>query len=242
MKYMGSKNRHAKELLPIILKNRKKEQCYVEPFVGGANIIDKVEGWRIGADINEHVITLFKGIQSGFVPPDHISEEQYRAAKEWPESPLKAFIGFGCSYSGKWFGGYARGNDVKGNPRNYCSESKRNILKQSMMIAGVEFRHSCYADLDIPNGSIIYCDPPYAATTSYRDKFNHEEFWGWCRDQVLNGNNVFVSEYHAPDDFACVWEKTVNSSLTQNTGAKKNIERLFCHKSQQEKLDLYNQT
>ena len=29
MKYMGSKARIAKEILPIILKDRKPEQCYV---------------------------------------------------------------------------------------------------------------------------------------------------------------------------------------------------------------------
>ncbi len=39
MKYMGSKNRIAKQILPIILKNRTKEQYYIEPFVGGANLI-----------------------------------------------------------------------------------------------------------------------------------------------------------------------------------------------------------
>ena len=46
MKYMGSKARHAKELLPIILANRTEGQWYVEPFVGGANMIAKVEGLR----------------------------------------------------------------------------------------------------------------------------------------------------------------------------------------------------
>ena len=38
MKYMGSKARIAKHILPMILKNRKEGQCYVEPFVGAANI------------------------------------------------------------------------------------------------------------------------------------------------------------------------------------------------------------
>ena len=42
MVYMGSKNRIAKEILPIILKDRVKGQWYVEPFVGGCNMIDKV--------------------------------------------------------------------------------------------------------------------------------------------------------------------------------------------------------
>lgn len=35
MKYLGSKARIAKEILPIILKDRKVGQYYVEPFVGG---------------------------------------------------------------------------------------------------------------------------------------------------------------------------------------------------------------
>lgn len=52
MKYMGSKNRIAKYILPIILKDRKECQWYVEPFVGGCNTIDKVVGNRIGSDIH----------------------------------------------------------------------------------------------------------------------------------------------------------------------------------------------
>ncbi len=49
MKYMGSKARYAKSILPIILASRQPDQWYVEPFVGGANVIDKVSGPRIGA-------------------------------------------------------------------------------------------------------------------------------------------------------------------------------------------------
>ena len=39
---MGSKNRIAKEILPIMLAHRTPEMAWVEPFVGGANVIDKV--------------------------------------------------------------------------------------------------------------------------------------------------------------------------------------------------------
>ena len=49
MKYLGSKNRIAKEILPIMLKYRG-ERVWVEPFVGGANMIDKVHGHKIGCD------------------------------------------------------------------------------------------------------------------------------------------------------------------------------------------------
>ena len=48
MKYMGSKARIAKYILPIILKDRKPDQWYVEPFVGGGNMPDIVTGKQIG--------------------------------------------------------------------------------------------------------------------------------------------------------------------------------------------------
>lgn len=47
MKYVGSKGRHARSILPLVLKNRKPGQAYVEPFVGGANTLDKVDGVRV---------------------------------------------------------------------------------------------------------------------------------------------------------------------------------------------------
>ena len=42
MMYIGSKRRIAKEILAIILKDRRPNQTYVEPFCGGCNAIDKV--------------------------------------------------------------------------------------------------------------------------------------------------------------------------------------------------------
>ena len=35
---MGSKARFAKDLLPIILKDRQPNQVYLEPFAGGMNM------------------------------------------------------------------------------------------------------------------------------------------------------------------------------------------------------------
>ena len=60
MKYMGSKARIAKHILPIMLAECEKHgiTTWVEPFVGGANMIDKVPDTfeRIGYDLNNHVI------------------------------------------------------------------------------------------------------------------------------------------------------------------------------------------
>lgn len=68
MKYMGSKNRIAKHLLPIMLAECEKRGItkWVEPFVGGANMIDKAPDTfeRVGYDNNKYLIDMFNHIQS----------------------------------------------------------------------------------------------------------------------------------------------------------------------------------
>ena len=47
MKYVGSKNKLSKELVPIIQSYISSETCcYLEPFVGGANMIDKIKHYN----------------------------------------------------------------------------------------------------------------------------------------------------------------------------------------------------
>ena len=77
MQYLGSKNTLAKKLLPIILKNKSVDQWYVEPFVGGANMIDKVTGKRLSCDSHYYLIALLKAIQKGWAPPQTISKADY---------------------------------------------------------------------------------------------------------------------------------------------------------------------
>lgn len=233
MKYMGSKARHAKHILPIILADRAEGQWYVEPFVGGANVIDKVDGPRIGADLNPYVVALWQAVVDGWVPPDVVTEGEYAALRaEKRVDALTAFAGFACSYGAKFFGGYARGKSTKGDWRNYADEAKRAMLKTQAGILGVHFVNASYDQLEIPPNSIVYCDPPYAGTTGYATgAFDHAAFWQWCRDKVSVGHKVFVSEYTAPDDWVCVWSKGVNNTLVKDTGSKKGVERLFVHVS-----------
>jgi DNA adenine methylase len=236
MKYMGSKSRHAKEILPIILADRKQGQWYVEPFVGGANVIDKVDGNRLGADINPYVIAMLDALADGWLPPKDIDKptyDKYRKmyyAGDMSDAHLTGYIGVNGSYNGRFYdGGYAGVVTTKnGKTRNYPAEAQANVIKQAANICGVKFVCSSYLELKIPPKSIIYCDPPYAGTKEYRESdISHDVFWQWCRNKASDGHTVFVSEYNAPYDFICVWEKTVNSSLTANTGSKKATEKLF---------------
>lgn len=233
MKYMGSKARIANEILPIILKNRKQNQYYVEPFCGGCNIIDKVVGNRIASDSNKYLIEMFKGLQENYNRPIEIRKELYnRARTEYNNGTNIEFsdfeigwIGFMGSFNGRFFdGGYS---GIVGK-RNYISEQIRNTESQIRTIIGIEFNSCSYNELDIPYNSIIYCDPPYKDTKQYSTSknFDHDKFWQWCRDMSIKGHEVFVSEYNAPNDFECVWSKEVTNAMnTKKT--YRPIEKLF---------------
>lgn len=234
MRFMGSKARIAKYILPIILKNRKKNQYYVEPFMGGCNIIDKVDGKRIGNDLNKYIVALYKALQCGWIPPDFISEEFYNDIKNNLnnyDNHLIGFVGFGCSFGGKFFGGYARGGfNSDGSPRMYSRESKNNLIKQSKLLKDVDFYNYNYCELKIPDNSIIYCDIPYKNTTKYNkiDDFNYDKFYNWCIKMKDIGHEIFVSEYDMPDYFKCVWEMDINNSIPSNkTKSIKRKEKLF---------------
>lgn len=227
MKYQGSKNRIAKDILPIILKNRNPRQWYVEPFVGGGNMIDKVEGKRIGADINQYLIKALKFIRDTpeKIPLNNLeySEQDFNAAKKSNlDNPLDCFAMFNYTFGSKFKGSWAknkRGSD-------YVKESVQGCLKQSENLKGVILKHCSFLNLQIPDKSIIYCDPPYKNTSGYGIDFNHDIFWDWVRTKVSEGHSVFVSEYQAPDDFVCVWEKEIlSTSGVSNT--KKATEKLF---------------
>lgn len=229
MKYMGSKARIAKEIINVMKGDISKSQQYIEPFVGGFNLICEVEhDNKIANDINPYLIALFKGLKEGRQPPPHVTREAYNDAKANKlDDFLTGYIGFCCSYSGKFFGGYAGLTKTKEGYRDYIAEARRNLMKQADKLSNVSFITGKYQDLLIPDNSFIYCVPPYQGTTSYGQSFNHYEFYDWCT-YVKNKTNsvIYISEYDAP--FEQVWEKTVSSSLSANGksgGSKKKCRK-----------------
>lgn len=229
MNYPGSKHRLAKYLLPIMTREREGRP-WVEPFVGGANMIDKVTGTRIGADINPYIIAYLISIQNGKFPPSSVTRQEYMEIKENPENFDPALAGFvlsQCSFRSFWKGGYAA---AKG--RNYAKRARSLAIRQRPFILGVKFICSDYRDLFIPENSLIYCDPPYAGTKDYRvGGFDYSLFWQWCRDRSAEGHRVFISELSAPEDFELIISVPIVTSL--NTGQPQRpvrVEKLFKYK------------
>jgi len=75
---MGSKDKIAKYILPIILENKEKYDWYVEPFCGGLGAMDKVTDiTKIANDYNPFLIAMWIGLQFGIEPPMKIPKPLY---------------------------------------------------------------------------------------------------------------------------------------------------------------------
>ena len=125
MKYMGSKNRIAKHLLPIMLAECEKHNInkWIEPFVGGANMIDKVPDSfeRVGYDLNPHTIAALIGIRDHVDNlPSLVSEEYYNSIKNKDPHIIDSWIKYECAFGSVLGGGYARNKEG----RNYAEKGK----------------------------------------------------------------------------------------------------------------------
>lgn len=232
MVYQGSKNRIAKHIIPFFEPYLDRD-IYVEPFVGGANIIDKVNHpLRFGYDNNLYLIALLTYVIDGGYLPDSISEREYKLVQEnkqkYPDWYV-GYVGFCASYGSKFFGGYARSFKNDGvTPRDMVVERKRNLEKQRPLLKDIHFEHKPFTDLDYVGSSVLlYCDPPYSGTTKYKVDFDNTIFWEWVSKQSVY-NPVYVSEYTAPDGFVKLWQREHKKTLSTNK-QDLSIECLFLH-------------
>ena len=233
MHYVGSKNRLAKDIIPIIQSFiTPATRGYIEPFVGGANVLDKIAHHnRIGCDLHHYLIAVLNAFADGWVPPKSITEDEYAEIKKSPESYpdyLVGYAGFQLSFGGRWFGVYRR--DKLGK-RNYAEEAHRESLKQLPLLKGCKFYECDFRKINPEelSGYVIYCDPPYKDTFSYSVNFPYEEFYAWVRSASKN-NVVLVSEYNMPEDFTCIWSKERSVFLNNDAireDRKPTVEKLY---------------
>lgn len=242
MKYMGSKYRIAKYLVPILTENIKRK-WYVEPFAGGMNMICNINHpKRLASDKNNYLIAMWRFLCEGYDFPKTITKESYSEYRskfneigfsgfgDTLEEAMIGWIGFMGSFNGRFFDGGYSGHNVKG--RDYIGEQIKNTLSQVQKLQGVKFLCGSYDSFEMPRNSVIYCDIPYKNTKQYSisKDFNYESFYQWSRLITREGNSVFISEYQAPDDFVCIWKKQVTNAMNTNN-TYNPTEKLFVHES-----------
>lgn len=108
-----------------------------------------------------------------------------------------------------------------------AATSKRSLLKQLPLIRDVSFKCGNYTEWT-PHDMLVYCDPPYAGTTTYGafDGFDTDLFWNTMR-KWSETNTVIVSEYEAPEDFCCIAEFGSRMGLTTGGERPVRAEKVF---------------
>lgn len=165
--------------------------------------------------------------------PESVEREMYYNVKnnpnlydKWYRSAILLFASYNAKVYDCGYGAMAKTKD--GKIRNYYKESLNNYKKQIPKLKNIKFNCQDYKELKCKN-CVIYCDIPYGDTTKYRDNFNNDEFWQWARE-MSQYNVVLVSEYDAPDDFECIWQKEVVCHLNNRNKLNK-VEKLFKYKN-----------
>jgi len=266
MKYLGGKQRLGKHLSPVLKKlwdinESNNLQGYIEPFCGSLGVLKNMAPQIppnmpiIANDYHPDLIQMWKEVKADvFVYPPSISEEEFLLAKTLQSpSAHKAFVGFGMSFGGRFFGVYAH-KYLNGKKEDFCKEMMHSLHRMKPLIQNVEFTNESYLDLK-PENMFIYCDPPYAFTKfpiKYRrdvkkyDKFDTPLFWETVRMWSKN-NLVVVSELTAPPDFVEIWNLDRYRSACQSTKTRfKNIEADSKEEEEStnktEKLFIYSQS
>lgn len=232
MQYFGGKQRIVKDIVPVLKEYIKnKDMKFIDAFCGSSKVsiemVKTIPEINIEAyDLNNYLINMFNGLKKGWIPPSLITKEEYTKIKSNKDTnkALTGFVGFGCSFAGKWFGGYAKNN----SGRNYAETAQRSLINDVKFIKNINYEAKNFFNL-ISNDNLIYCDPPYKGTTAYGfvGNFDNNKFWNKVRELSLN-NIVIVSEYEAPADFECIWRKKVKLDIRNKSNLKEErVEKLF---------------
>ena len=243
MRYCGSKQRFMKDLAPILSEHLDKNTLFVDAFAGGCNVVCKIDHdkkWAV--DNDKYVISLWKHIQKDGLKglPCSLTQEEYcdihrsEIDKDgrYPDW-LIGYVSTACSYGSKVWGGYAAYNPNKDEDHiNEAYNGLKSQVENFKRLESTSFINCSYDELSYPPNSVIYCDPPYQQTVSYRSSFNHDKFWEWVRKMSRKGHYVYVSEYTAPSDFKCILQKKKKDVMgTTKSGVKQNtkVEKLFIY-------------
>jgi len=218
MRYMGGKFRQSRAICEVLKPYIDPDTIYVEPFCGGmwsaARVAKEFKpGRMILNDINKPLMLLWeKCLKEGvdWLPVDSETvEREYQGYKlrQDENDPLTAWYGIALSFGGKWFGGVAR--YTKGRQEESYEPERKSMYNKinALTHTHILLTTGSYETVNIPDGAVVYCDPPYEGRTKahHFDSFDYEKFWQWVGD-LSRRCTVFTSCFECPDDFEVVYD------------------------------------
>ena len=232
MQYLGGKAGPGLRIAQLCSERLGPDALFVDMFCGSLNVVRHIPTpRRLAVDACGPLITMWRAALRGWVPPTEVSREEYERVKatQDPSDPLTAFVLFGCSFGGKWCGGYAKNRPTQ----RYAEHASHQVVAKARDCIGLllglgafeQKPPGCWAA-----GTVMYADPPYAGTTGYKGlpPFDSSAFWLWAAEHAQRGVHVFVSEYVAPEGWKLVDEQVATQAGRLTPGAKeRRVDRLF---------------
>ncbi len=240
MKYLGGKRQIAGWVEEQVLARATERSRYVEPFVGGASVWMRLApqfAEAHGSDAHPDLVLYLNALRDGWVPPREMSVEEYQALRAAEPSALRGHVGFNCSFGGMFFRGW-HGDLLDPRGRTRTEDAYRAAVRDAPMLRRCPpILRLDYRQVEVREGDVVYCDPPYHGTEEYSVGFCSYAFWLVASRWVRLGAVVVVSEETAPDDWVIVARKTRSSmvgydSRTGERNVAERTERIFVHESQ----------
>jgi site-specific DNA-adenine methylase len=217
MQYQGGKSRIALKLAAEI-RLRCPDAVIYEPFCGGGAMtlaLAKVGFSVFASDSHEDLILMWQALMHGDTETfADVTEAEYLALKTAEPSARRGFVGYGSSFGGGWFAGFAR--HPYSAKRNSALESARNNAR----LIGLPITFTLADYTSTPDHVVAYCDPPYKGTKPYKGQkpFDHDAFWSWVSRRQ---GATFISELSCPLDLPVVWRKQHKSQNASNSPTSK---------------------
>ena len=143
---------------------------------------------------------------------------------------MTAFAAAGCSFGGKWWGGYARQARGITAVQPDAGRASRGLCRKLAALGDTVIECADYRQPVPRADDVVYLDPPYADAVGYPgcDDFDHAEFWTVAETWARAGVVVRVSEYAAPAGWIAVETYGDVQKLGRSVGALR-IDRLWKH-------------
>lgn len=234
MRYVGGKSRISSWVQGHVMRVGSRCSTYLEPFLGSAATFVKNSphfATRMAGDTHADLMEMWRAVAAGWSPPESIDRQVYETQRSAETSAFRGLVGFGGSFGGKWFGGYADTPFDRHHGRNtkpFYEAARRSVVALKDSLAGATLKTCSFDTWAVNPNTLAYCDPPYAGTLGYNAAFDHRHFWSVMDAWVDLGATVVVSEQHAPDGWQILAERRRKSMLRVGAGSNtERLERLF---------------
>lgn len=222
-----------------------KPNRIVDAFCGGGSFayFMAMHGYKVLAnDLQDDVVALHQALQNnpGLVMEwgkEFITKAQFDTLKTENTARtalLKQLWSFGNNGQ-DYFTALTREKEKydefmqgKAEPNSRMKHVEDIMLAYTRYKMEIAFVTGSYADLELDENDIVYCDPPYANAGGYvTGDFDHNAFYEWALSQRCL---VIISEYNMPEDFVLLDEYSKYVESSRSARLKKATERLYANK------------